>query len=229
MKISIIEDEDQARRSLKKLISLVHPKAKVVYESSRVKDAILYLKTHSVDLVFLDIELEDGNGFELLNAFLKSDFKVIITTAFDDKAIDAYRSNAMDYLLKPISPYDLKSALKRVIKQLKIEALANKAAEEKLTLKTNKAFIRLAPSEIIRLKADGAYTHFITKDSDILVSKNLQYYQNLLGDCFLRVHQSHLVRQDQISAIKGKEVFLINGDVVPLSNRRKQLVFKLLE
>lgn len=229
MKISIIEDEVQARKSLKQLINLVLPESEVVFESGRVNDAIMYLKTHPVDLVFLDIELEDGNGFELLNAYPESTFKVIITTAFDNKAIDAYRSNAMDYLLKPISPYELKTAMSRVIAQLKIEALANEVREEKLTLKTNSTFVRIAPSEIIRLKADGAYTRFITKDNDILVSKNLQYYQDLLGDSFLRVHQSHLVRQDKISAVKGKEVFLNNGDVIPISIRKKQLVFKILE
>ena len=228
MKLLIIEDEVQARNSLKKLINLVCPKNDIVFESGRVDTSIKYLKTHAVDLVFLDIELEDGNGFDVLKAFTDCTFKIIFTTAFDNKAIDAYRSNAMDYLLKPISPYELKTAIQRVIEQLKIETLAN-AVEEKLNLKTTNAFVRVAPSEIIRLEADGAYTRFVTREKNIIVSKNLQYYQSILGSCFLRVHRSHLVRRDQISAIKGTDLYLINGDIIPISSRKKQLVVKKLQ
>ena len=227
MKILIIEDEIQARRSLKKLIKLVNPENNIVFESGRVDNAIKYLNIHDVDLVFLDLELEDGTGFDLLNAFPKRRFKVIITTAFDNKAIEAYRSNAMDYLLKPISPYDLTAAVERVTEQLKIEALA-KNLEEKLSLKTTNAFIQIAPTDIIRLEANGAYTQFFTKNKNFVVSRHLLYYENILGSSFIRVHQSHLVRLDQIKNVNGKELFLNNGEVIPISTRKKQLVIKKL-
>ena len=97
MKIILIEDEVQARESLKKMLNLVNPETEVLFESGHITNSIEFLKTNTVDLVFLDLHLEDGTGFDLLNSFPNRSFKVIITTAYDDKAVEAYRSNAADY------------------------------------------------------------------------------------------------------------------------------------
>jgi len=228
MKIILLEDEIQARQSLKRLIKLVYPEGNIVFESGRIDQTVHYLNNASADILFLDIELEDGNGFELLNQFPNRSFKVIITTAFDDRALQAYRSKAIDYLLKPINPVELKTSLDSAIHQIKLETLSSHQ-ESILTLKTTNAILRIDTAEIIRLEADGAYTRFITKKSNILVSKNLQHYQNLLGPFYIRVHQSHLVRQDHIQLIKGSRLQLINGETIPISTRRKHLVLKSLK
>jgi len=150
MKIILIEDEVHARESLKKMLNLVNPKTKVLFESGHISNCIKFLKANTVDLFFLDLHLEDGTGFDLLNSFPNRSFKVIITTAYDDKAVEAYRLNTADYLLKPINPYDLEDAIKRVKKQLKLEELTKKV-KEPLTLKTTNSFIRILPSDIIHL------------------------------------------------------------------------------
>ena len=85
-----------------------------------------------------------------------------------------------------------------------------------------------SPTDIIRLEANGAYTQFFTKNKNFVVSRHLLYYENILGSSFIRVHQSHLVRLDQIKNVNGKELFLNNGEVIPISTRKKQLVIKKL-
>ena len=228
MNILIVEDEKQARESLKQLIQLVSPKTTLAFETGRVEEAIRLLKDNTVDLVFLDIELEDGIGFDVLEALPNPSFHVIFTTAFDNNAVEAFRYNAMDYLLKPINPYELQQAIQRVEKQRELEQQI-KNVDKKILIKTTDSFIRVFPSDIIRLKADGSYTYFITKNNRFIVSKNLRYYHNLLGNQFLRVHQSHLVHQDFIVSLNGSTLVLSNGDKIPVASRRKQEVLKALQ
>lgn len=228
MKILIVEDEKQARESLKNLIKLLSQNTTISFETGRVDEAIEILNNNTVDLIFLDIELEDGTGFDVLEAFPTANFHVIFTTAFDNKALEAFRHNAMAYLLKPINPCELQHAIERVTKQLQLEHQAN-TTEKKILFKTIDSFIRVYPSEIVRLKADGAYTYFITKENQFIISKNLQYYQNILGKEFLRVHQSHLVHLEHIVSIKGTQLFLSNGESIPVSSRRKKEVINALK
>ena len=228
MKILIVEDEKQARESLKNLIKLLTQNTTISFETGRVDEAITILNNNTVDLIFLDIELEDGSGFDVLEAFPTANFHVIFTTAFDNKALEAFRHNAMAYLLKPINPCELQHAIERVTKQLQLEYQAN-TSERKILFKTIDSFIRVYPSEIVRLKADGAYTHFITKDNRFIISKNLQYYHNILGEAFIRVHQSHLVQLKHIVSIKGSQLLLRNGETIPVSTRRKKGVIHALK
>ena len=228
MKALIVEDEIQARDGIKKLIQLVAPNLTIDFDTGKVNEAIRILKDNTVDLVFLDIELEDGIGFDILEAFPDANFHVIFTTAFDNKAIEAFRYQAMDYLLKPINPYELKQAIQRVVKLRALEQQVHDF-EKKILIKTNDSFIRIYPSDIIRLKADGAYTYFITKNKSFIVSKNLNYYHKLLGTKFLRVHKSHLVLNKHILSLKGSFLELSNGDKIPVATRRKKELLKALE
>jgi two-component system LytT family response regulator len=232
MKAVIIEDEMEARSGLKKMIQMIKPEVDFVFESGFVKESIEYLSTQKVDIVFLDISLEDGSGFDILNALPNISFKIIFTTAFNRHAIQAFKFSAIDYLLKPIDPSDLKHAIEQATLRIvsekayldQLSALKSNLAdkEKKIVLKTTENRYVIPVEDIIRLEADTAYTKFYTTTESIVVSKNLKYYQSLLPDTFLRCHQSHLVNtQHLIRIAKDGILHLTNNHQVPVSVRKR--------
>ena len=113
MKAILVEDEINAQKALLKMLQLVAPEIQVLAIFDTIKDASLFLNKNTVDFLFLDIQLKDGNGFELLQTIDQQDFSLIFTTAFNDFAIKAFKFNAIAYLLKPIDPLELKEAIER--------------------------------------------------------------------------------------------------------------------
>lgn len=237
IKTLIIEDEPQARDGLKKILSLIAPDIEVIGETASIKESLLFLKNNTIDLAFLDIELDDGHSFDLLKKLKKINFKVIFTTAFNDYAIKAFKFNALDYLLKPIDPSELQAAIQKATKEIKQDLhfdsllrLSKTKEEQKITLKTSDNTYVVEVANIIRLEAEGAYTKFITTSNNILISKNLRYYEDLLSSYkFIRTHQSHLVNYRHILSIaKQQEVYLSKDERVPISTRRKKEVFEAI-
>lgn len=239
IKVILIEDELQARNGLKKILNLIEPNLSIIGETGLVKEAIRLIDTQKPDLVFMDIELEDGSSFDVLEQFNTIKFKIIFITAYNQYAINAFKFSATDYLLKPIDPVELKSAISRakdVINNEKehyklLEVLKNniKYEEKKIVLKTSENRFIIKVSDIIRLEADSAYTIFITQTKRILVSKNLKYYEDLLGNDFVRCHQSHLINKNHIvSTYKNEYFMMINNDKVNISSRKRQVVFQYL-
>ncbi len=235
----IIEDEINAREALKKMLKLVYPDVLVIAETGYVKDACTLIEELKPDLVFLDIELEDGSGFDILNQITNTNFKLIFTTAYNQYAIKAFKYSATDYLLKPIDPIELKEAIERAVLENNtqteylnaIDVLKNNLTqkEPKIVLKTTEQRFVLSLKDIIRLEADGAYTLFITQDKRIIISKNIKYYQELLDDRFIRCHQSHLVNSHHIKAfVKQGFIELSNKEQVPVSTRKKAEIHKII-
>jgi len=232
IKAILIEDEVHVRQALKKMLKLLFPSIEIIGETGFVKDAVNMIDSYKPKLVFMDIELEDGTGFDVLKQLKNSNFKIIFTTAYNQYALQAFKYSTVDYLLKPIDPMELKGAVERAVEKIKDEKEYQKllevlksnleSKEQKIVLKTTEQRYILKLQEIIRLEADGAYTLFVTDSQKIIVSKNIKYYQEILGDDFIRCHQSHLVNLKHIISLnKSGKLQLSNKDEVPVATRKK--------
>jgi len=234
----IIEDEINVREALKKMLSIIAPEIYIVAETAYVSKAIDLIQLHKPNLIFLDIELEDGTGFDILNQLEKINFNIIFTTAYNQHAIKAFKFSAIDYLLKPIDPLDLENAIKRVTENIVntkehqelLKVLQNNTdkKEPQIVLKTTEQRYIFKTKDIIRLEADGAYTLFVTQNNQIIVSKNIKFYQNILDENFIRIHQSHLINKKHVKGVKGYNIILSNNDIVPISTRKKTDIIKLI-
>jgi len=234
-KIAIIDDEFNVRELLKKLVTLIYKDAIIVGEAASVKQAKKMLATSNPDIVLLDIELEDGTGFGLLDELETINFKIVFITAFNQHAIKAFKYNAVDYLLKPISPKEFKSTLDKVLLKVSEEnelqlliAQLKKGKDfepEKIIVNTVKEKHILQIDDILYLESEGAYTKIITKDLSVLASKNLKHFEDLLPKYqFIRSHQSFLANKKHIVGIRDTKLILINTTEIPISSRRRSEV-----
>ena len=238
----IIEDEFNALNTLKKLVKLIPIDITLVGESDNVDDAILLLQNTKPELVFLDIELVGGYAFNILEVFKDYPFKVIFTTAYEQFAIRAVKFDAFDYLLKPIDLDELETCLFKVRDTLRKEEKINEALdyvrdnnpnkeEEKLLIKTTDKQHIININDIIHCQSDGSYTTIYTTEKQILTSRNLKYYENILNShLFFRVHQSHLVNLKFIKSINSNNLLTLSeGSLVPVSIRKKTQLKELLK
>ncbi|MEZ4853197.1 LytR/AlgR family response regulator transcription factor [Flavobacterium sp.] len=229
IKAILLEDEINAQQVFEKMLHLIAPDFILVEKFTSIAATAKFLKNHTIDVAFLDIEVDDGNSFELLNQLEKINFEIVFTTAFNEYAIKAIKVNAQDYLLKPIDPEELKFAIEKVKNTINIREV-NHLFADKVILKTATEIIILPIASIIRLEANGAYTNFITENKIILVSKNIKYYESILPENgFIRSHQSHLIAISKISSILPDSILLINGDIIPISHRKKALINKIIK
>ncbi len=239
MKVIIIEDEFNAQAALKKMLKLIDRNIEIIGEYGHVDVAIKQLQAQKPDLVFMDIQLEDGTGFDILDALEEIDFKIIFTTAFNQFALNAFKFSAIDYLLKPIDPIELQDAInrtkdsielhqehKKLLKVLK-ENLEKK--ERKIVLKTTDQRFIIPVENIIHLEANGAYTTFFTTTKKIIVSKNIKYYQGLLDERFVRCHQSHLVNMKHVNGLYKGALKMSNEKLIPISTRKKSEILQLIQ
>lgn len=240
IKTVLIEDEVNARGSLRKILKLIAPNIEIIGETGYVKEAVKMINTLKPKLIFLDIKLEDGIGFDILKQLEYTSFKIIFTTAYNEYAIKAFKYSATDYLLKPINPLELKSALERAIislnKETKHDKLLNvlkyniEENDKKIVLKTTNNQHIVLVKDIIRLEADTAYTTFYVNNNKITVSKNLKYYQEILDDGFIRCHQSHLVNNLHIIGVHKKEfIKMSNEELIPISLRKKNEIIQQIK
>src|SRR5690606_12122333 len=240
----IIDDLEQARITLKKDLETYLPEVQIIGEAGGVVEGVKLLKNSSPDLVFLDIQMQDGSGFDLLDILPEIPFRIIFITASDAHAIKAFRYAAVDYLLKPVDPDELKSAVGKLNQtsnnenekyKLLNEALKNKEKlHSKLALHTQEKIHVVNIEEIVRCESNVNYTEFHFKNSQkLLVTKTLKEFEDILKDHgFFRVHQSHLVNTSCIiEFIKtdGGSIRLNNGHEIPVSTRKKSQVLEMIE
>jgi len=239
IKIAIIDDEINVRELIKKMLKLISSSYVVVGEAASISGAKDMLTNCKPDLVFLDIELEDGSGFNLLEQLPQIHFKLVFITAFNEFAIRAFKYNAFDYILKPIAPEELKNTLKRVESMVYVEKetktqLKNlkenrESTIQKIALKTAKKMYLLEVDAILYCQSDGSYTKVVTENETILVSKNLKHYQELLPEnIFIRTHQSYLVNKRHILSLENDTILLKNNETVAISARRKSEIKAIL-
>jgi len=233
MKALIVEDEVDARKVLKFLLKQYFPDIDIIGEASSVSKARSIILKEKPELVFLDVRLEDGSGFMLLESLDQIDFQVIFTTAYDNYAIKAIKFAATDYLLKPINPEEFKTAINSAISKIQrhSEYLQRTKDTQTISVKTAEQTYIVSINDIIRLEADGSYTTIITKNSRIIASKNLKSFEKKLPEnSFIRTHQSHLINKEYIKYIdKDGRLKLSNNDSVPIAFRKKSIVRNLLK
>jgi two-component system LytT family response regulator len=191
-------------------------------------DAAKKIKKYNPDLIFLDIHMGDGDGFDLLEMIRTEDIKVIFTTASKEHAIKAFQYSATDYLLKPVDPDLLKLAIEKIYKP-NIEDKADIiSTDDIITLNTQEEIRLVKRDDIVRLESMGNYTRFyIVDNSKVLVTKTMKEFVELVGSNFIRVHQSHMVNKKHIrSYIKTEGGYLLMNDEsrVPVSVRKKAAV-----
>jgi two-component system, LytTR family, response regulator len=244
IKAIIIDDIEQARITFKKDLEVYAPDITVIGEASGVIEGAKLLKQQQPDILFLDIQMQDGSGFDLLDILPSIPFKIIFITASDAHAIKAFRYAAIDYLLKPVDPDELVQALSKfrsenaneeVKYNLLNDSLKNHSkSNERLALHAQDKIHIVNINEIIRCESTVNYTEFFFKDSKrIVVSKTLKDFEDILGDQgFYRVHQSHLVNTRLIKEFvktEGGHLIMIDGKMIPVSTRKRAEVVKMLE
>ena len=232
MKALIVDDEAKAREILELLLRVHVPEIQTAKLASSGREASVILQNYQPDLVFLDIKMPEMNGFEWLASLQERPFDVIFATAYDQYAIQAIRYAAFDYLLKPVDVEDLRNCMDRYIasstdRSVSYDNLLYNISQSdprnfRLTIATTEETHYLDPAKIIRLEADGNYTHFHLSDQkQVLASRPLGYYANLLPDVqFIRCHKSHLVNRNCITSIFDKKLKLNDGAIVDVSRRR---------
>lgn len=239
IKAIIVDDELGARESLSKMIEKNCKQLEVIAKADSMLAAFEVITNKQPDLVFLDIEMPNGNAFDLLEKFKEINFNIIFTTAYDHYAIKAIKFSAVDYILKPIDPEELVEAVKRFEKKQNGEPnvldkqfktlLSNVRPENKLKkvgIPDGDGLIFINLSDIIRCESDGNYTFFIlTNGKKIIASRTLgEYEQMFTEDNFFRIHRSHLINLQHVKKyIKGEGGYVIMADdsQVEVSRRNK--------
>ncbi len=247
----IVDDQDTNCQTLQKLIEKYTDGLEVVGVSNSVDDAFELINRVKPDLLFLDIEMAEKNGFELLQMFDDPDFLVVFTTAHADYAIKALKMFAFDYLLKPIGISELKGCIQRIeimqhdqSSKLEIKNRVNMLKEahssndqnglKKIALPSKEGIEFIEISSIIHCEADRSYsTFFIEGDRRIVVSKPLKEFEDLLTEYgFFRVHKSNIANLKRVKKyVRGKGGYLIMEDDshVPVSVRKRESLLKVMQ
>jgi two-component system LytT family response regulator len=246
IKAVIVDDEQLAIESLQWEIENFSQDIKVIETFTNPKDAVSGINYLKPDLVFLDIEMPEIDGFQLLQLLDYKNFDLIITTAYNQYAIQAFKANAIDYLLKPVDPDDLVQAIEKVkLRQQNnnstknIETVLNKLVRtglerlKKIPLSLSNRIILVEPDKILYCKSDGSYTTVYMKDGEEhLVSKSIKHIEELLPEeYFIRVHKSYIVNLNEVKELIKQgtgEIVLSNDRIIPISRSHRKPVFEAL-
>lgn len=237
----IIEDNPVAKENLLLHLGDYCPDVEVIGHAPSVIQGAKLLRQCSPELLFLDIELEDGTGFDLLEICSNLSAKIIFTTALDHFAVKAFRFAAVDYLLKPVDPDELEVAVRRAQQQLiheqqfelLTEQIKSTSAPERIALHTQEKIHIVEIDQIVRCESMSNYCRFFFKNGEkLLVTKTLKSFAATLKDHpFLRVHQSHLVHLPYVKEFvkqDGGYLVMKDGSKIPVSVRKRSVVVATL-
>ncbi len=242
----IVDDEPNARQVIRNILELYCHQVEIVGEADNVKSGVELIKQLEPDLVFLDINMPDGTGFDLLAKVKSIQFRFIIVTAHEQYAIQAIRKSAMDYLMKPINANELIEAVEKAAlteyhadnEMVKVENylhnMQKDREEHRIVLNTLNAIYVVKVREIVRCMADKNYTEvFLLNGKRLILSKTLKDFEEMLTDYgFFRTHQSHIINIRFIESYEkglGGTVVMTDNSKVPVSSRRKDTFMKLME
>lgn len=238
-KTIIVDNDKYCVQILETLIQEHFPQLKIESTFTDPTKARAYLKENECDLLLLDVQMPKMNGFELLESIIPFSGDVIFVTAHDKFAVEAFKYHALHYLVKPVRLNDLKEAVNRLSKQKKGEedkkdeinqnAIQLKSVLNKVGLHTMQGLVFVEIADIVRCEADGSYTTLFIKKEKFLSSKNLRYFENLLGDRgFYRIHASHLININHIrKVVRGDGAYVLMNDDshITISRRKKSEFF----
>ncbi|RKN79550.1 LytR/AlgR family response regulator transcription factor [Ulvibacterium marinum] len=230
----IVEDEASSREILRNYINKYTKEVNLRGEAASIKEGLDLIKEHTLDLVFLDVEMPFGNAFDLLDKVPERTFETVFVTAYDHYAKDALNQHAAYYLMKPINIDELIKAVDYVREIKQREAYLEdrvlqpklKGVKGKITLPQQDGFQVLNVSDILYCKADDNYTEIYLENKKILVSKTLKYFEEALSDfSFARIHKSFLVNVNEVVKYrkgKGGSVVISNGKELLVSASKKR-------
>jgi two-component system LytT family response regulator len=245
IKALVVDDEENSRKALLNMLQYYWKDIDVIGQAENITGAYEMINEYNPDVVFLDIQMPGGNGFELLKKFKPIPFKVIFVTAYDHFALRAIKLSAVDYLLKPVSPKELIRSVGKLEKQMDVEDLFDKQIEtlednmqsdrqvKKIILNTSTTMHVIKINEVIRCEADENYTRVIKEDGKaVLVAKTLKDFDEMLSPFgFCRIHQSHLINLSHVITFEKSVgiVILTTKERVPVSSRRKEFFLAALQ
>jgi len=245
IKAVIIDDIKNSRITLADDLNTYCPEIRVEGEADGVKTGVELIRRVKPDIVFLDIELEDGTGFDILDSFDKIDFKIIFITGLDSYGIKAIKFSALDYLLKPVDPDDLVKAINKFKEsEMRYDIKSNvdyllenirgvKPKFKRLALNSADKVNMVNIDDIIRCESQSNYTLFYLRGGEqILVTKSLKEYENLLEEySFIRVHHSHLINLNYLKEYvktDGGYAVMTDKSNVPVSVRKRDNLLREL-
>ncbi len=239
MTYAIIDDEEDARFLLRNLVQSLRPDLNLIWEADSIATGHSMLGKLTPQLLFLDIQLKDGTGFQLLDSIGQTPCKLVFVTAYDQFAIKAFQYSAVDYLLKPIDPNLFLQAVSKAIPVVGNDSITHLLSIlqtqqfDKIMLASETEIFVTPLEDICRMEGDGSYTKVYLKTNEILlISKNLKEFEDVLPEkLFYRIHNSHIVNIKyikKISKIDGAFVVLNNGESLEISRRRKQDFLEML-
>ncbi len=245
----LIDDDSNLRNGMKGLLSMYAPDIEILGEADSVKTGINAIEYHQPNVIFLDIQLGDGTGFDILEQLAQKrgsiNAHVVFITAHEQYAVKAFRFSALDYLLKPVDPEDLHVVVEKIKKVLNdnesfahidllLENIRKKVDKfKRIALSTAEGIHLFEVSDIIRLESQDNYTKFYIKDNKpVLISKTLKEYEDLLSEQgFERIHQSHLINLAYLKSYIKKDggyAVMADNSHLPISQRKKERLQELL-
>lgn len=244
MRVLVVDNEQPIREALVEMIKKSLHQIEL-HEADGVQSGMLEITEFKPEIVFLDVEMDDGTGFDLLKQVPNPNFQLIFTTAYNQYAIQAIKFSAIDYLMKPVDPAELAASLNKASQnisqknlQQQLEVLLQQvgqkpATEKRIVLKDLDATYFVKVNDILYCMAEGAYTQVFVQSSDpILVSRNLHTHEEMLSSSgFIRTHHSCLVNPSHIKLFdrKTESLILTSGHSVPVSQRKRDWVISFLE
>lgn len=241
----IIDDELNNCENLKNILERYCPEVEVSGMAHNATEGLELITKENPQLIFLDVQMPGGSGFDLLESIKKPTFDVVFVTAYNQYAIKAIRQSAIDYLLKPVNILELKEAVSRVGEKINnkdnenekllnyLDNQRNTKSQRKIALPSIERLLFVKVEDIIRCKGENNYTHFYLLDgSSILVSKTLKEYEEILSEeKFIRVHQSHLINARHVVSFEKRDggyLKMSDGSTVTISRQRKEFVLSTL-
>jgi len=247
MKVLVVDNEKEIRQVLLDMVAACGNGRYITAAADGVASGVAKINSFAPDIVLLDVEMNDGTGFDLLKQVPNPSFQLIFTTAHNQYAIPAFKFSAIDYLLKPIDPVELNNSLQRAKENINQQTLQNQLAvlmqqfgnktetEKQIVIRDIDKTYFIKMNDILYCEAEGSYTKFyLTNSEPVFVSRNLRYYEELLAPAgFFRTHHSCLVNPSKIKIYDRKTdsgtIILEGGHTIPVSQRKKDIVLQLIE
>lgn len=234
IKAIIVDDELSGRENLKYLLKSYAEEIKILDTTGSINEAYESIVRNKPDVVFLDVEMPPYDGFALLNRFKEVTFETVFVTAHDRYALRALRVAAVDYLLKPIHPPDLKSAIDKL--KVKLNQKNEEQTQKKIVLSTREMVFSVSAANIIYVSSDGSHKCVFTfrTGEEITVTKDLTDFEDVLSHYgFFRCHRSYIINlasvKEYIPTRSGGHVVMQNGKVLPVATQKKNAFFELMK
>ena len=238
----IVDDEAKSRTAVRSLLTKYCPEVHIVGEAEGVASGLEAIAEHRPDVLFLDIEMNDGTGFDLIEKRPYPAIEVIFVTAYNQYAIQAFRYSAIDYLLKPINPNELMQAVRKLAERSRINEIEkrldtlmeNQNSIQKIAVPVSDGLRIEQVANIRYCESDNYYTTlFLHSGERLLVCKTLKEYDQMLSpEGFIRIHQKYLVKVSEIKSYSrsdGGFVTLNDGTHLTVSRRKKDELMQVLK